>query len=78
MGLTNPEGRAILNVSNEREVKAMTENRERMLSEMIRIYGFEHEVTIEFARLLESDTMTDKDLETILKAHKENPVMLDE
>lgn len=76
--LTNSKERVILNVSNKREVKTMTENRERMLSEMIRIYGFEHEVTIEFARLLESDIMTDKDLETILKAHKENPVMLDE
>lgn len=76
--MTSRKERAIINVSNEREVKIITENRERMLSEMIRIYGFEHEVTIEFARLLESDIMTDKDLEVILKTHKENPVMLDE
>ena len=51
----------------------MTEIRENLLTRIIRIYGFEHEVTIEFARLLESDIMTDHDLETIVKAHEEMP-----
>lgn len=58
--------------NKEKRFKTMTEIREEMLTRMIRVYGFEHEVTIEFARLLESD-MSDHDLETILKAHEEMP-----
>lgn len=52
--------------------------REQLLDRMIRIYGFEHEVVIEFARMIENPIYTDKDLETIVKAHEENPVGFDE
>lgn len=57
----------------------MNKNRERMLDEMIRIYGFEHEVVIEFAKLCETWEL-DKDnlLEAILKAHKEFPQIEDD
>lgn len=56
----------------------MNEMRENLLDRMIRIYGFEHEVVIEFARMCESDAYTDKDLEVLVKCHEENPVGFDE
>ena len=52
--------------------------REQLLDRMIRIYGFEHEVVIEFARMCESDNFTDRDLEVIVEAHEANPVGFDE
>ena len=52
--------------------------REQLLDRMIRIYGFEHEVVIEFARMCESDNFTDKDLEVIVEAHEANPIGFDE
>ena len=52
--------------------------REQLLDRMIRIYGFEHEVVIEFARMCESDNFTDKDLEVIVEAHEANRVGFDE
>lgn len=55
----------------------MTTYRENLLDRMIRIYGFEHEIVIEFARLMETE-MSDHDLETIVKAHEEFPVFDDE
>lgn len=44
--------------------------KEQLLDRMIRIYGFEHEAVIAFAKLIENDTFTDKMLETIVKAHE--------
>ena len=52
--------------------------REELLTRMIRIYGFEHEVVIEFARLMENDSFSDKMLEAIVKAHEENPQVTEE
>ena len=52
--------------------------REQLLDRMIRIYGFEHEVVIEFARICESDNFTDRDLEIIVETHEANPVSFDE
>ena len=52
--------------------------RAQLLDRMIRIYGFEHEVVIEFARMCESDNFTDKDLEVIVEAHEANPIGFDE
>ena len=46
--------------------------REQLLDRMIRIYGFEHEITIQFARLMETN-ISDHDLETIVKTHEEFP-----
>lgn len=47
--------------------------REELLTRMIQIYGFEHEVVIEFAGLMENDSFSDEMLEAIVKAHEENP-----
>ena len=54
--------------------------REQLLDRMIRIYGFEHEIVIEFARMCEEWLPTknnDKALETLVKCHEENPVGFD-
>jgi len=51
----------------------LTEKREKMLSRMIRIYGFEHEVVVQFAELLETD-IDDQVLETIVKTHENYPL----
>ncbi len=61
----------------QREVLVM---REQLLDRMIRIYGFEHEIVIEFARMCEEWLPTknnDKALETLVKCHEENPVGFD-
>jgi len=47
--------------------------REQLLSRMIRIYGFENEITIEFARLCENDLIADFVLCTIVECHEKNP-----
>ena len=55
--------------------------REKLLDRMIRIYGFEHEIVIEFARMCEEWLPTennDKALETLVKCHEENPVGFDD
>ena len=55
--------------------------REQLLDRMIRIYGFEHEIVIEFAKMCEEWLPTennDKALETLVKCHEENPVGFDE
>ena len=52
--------------------------REQLLNRMIRIYGFEHDAVIEFAKLIENETFTDEVLETIVKAHEEFPVVEEE
>lgn len=46
--------------------------REQLLDRMIRIYGFENPIVIEFARLIETK-FSDHNLETIVKAHEEFP-----
>lgn len=51
----------------------MTENRENLLTRMIRVYGFEHEATVDFAKLMENPAVSDDILETIVKAHEEMP-----
>lgn len=51
---------------------------EQLLDRMIRIYGFEHEVVIAFAELIENDTFTDEMLEAIVKAHEAHPIAEDE
>ena len=61
----------------QREVFIM---REQLLDRMIKIYGFEHEIVIEFARMCEEWLPTknnDKALETLVKCHEENPVGFD-
>lgn len=52
--------------------------REELLDRMIRLYGFEHAVVIEFAKLVESATFTNEILEAIVKAHEAYPIDMDE
>lgn len=51
----------------------MSENRENLLTRMIRVYGFEHEITAAFSKLMENPSISDYTLETIVKAHEETP-----
>lgn len=51
----------------------MTEFRENLLTRMIRIYGFEHEITIKYANMLEKVPQTptdDRALEIIVESHE--------
>lgn len=52
----------------------MNAKREELLSRMIRIYGFEHEQVIEFAKLLESSNISDESLEILVECHEQYPV----
>ena len=50
--------------------------REKLIDRMIRIYGFENPIVIEFCRLcekLEDTKEKDKLLEAIVKSHEESP-----
>lgn len=52
----------------------MTSNyREYLVRMMAQIYGYENEITIEFAEMCESPDWETKDLETILKCHQMHP-----
>ncbi len=48
--------------------------REALLNAMIRLYGFEHEAVIEFARLMENPQISDEVLATIVLVHEECPL----
>lgn len=48
--------------------------REEMLTEMIHLYGFEHEAVIQFAQLMERPQISDETLATVLKCHQEHPL----
>lgn len=45
--------------------------RENLIDRMIRIYGFENPVTIEFAEMCENPKWDTHLLETIVKSHEE-------
>lgn len=50
--------------------------RENLIDRMIRIYGFEHPIVIQFAELCERMAHTeanDKVLMTLVKTHEEDP-----
>lgn len=46
--------------------------RGQLLDRMIRIYGFENPIVIEFARLIETE-ISDDALKTLVEAHEEFP-----
>ena len=50
--------------------------REKLLSRMVRIYGFEHKAVIEFASLMET-SISNETLETIVKYHEDFPLIDD-
>ena len=47
--------------------------REKLLDRMIRIYGFEHELVIEFASMIEDPNFKTQHLETLVKCHEKHP-----
>lgn len=52
--------------------------REKLLDRMIRIYGFEHELVIEFAEMIENPKYKTEILETLVKCHEAHPQITDE
>ena len=52
--------------------------REQLLNRMIRIYGFEHKLVIEFAEMIENPNYKTEILETLVKCHEANPLWEDE
>ena len=59
--------------TKEREVDTLREN---LIDRMIRIYGFEHPIVIQFAELCERMEYTeanDKALMMLVESHEENP-----
>ena len=56
----------------------MTEYRSNLLTRMIHIYGFEHPVTIAFAKICEEaedNVYNDRMLFLMVTAHEDSPVM---
>lgn len=53
----------------------MTTFRENLLDRMIKIYGFEHPIALQFATLCEdADSATDDQmLEILVRAHEDDP-----
>ena len=51
----------------------MTTYREKLIDRVIRIYGFEAEQTVAFAKLCENDQITDEQLTTIVENAEELP-----
>jgi hypothetical protein len=47
--------------------------KENLLDRMIRIYGFEHPITIAFAKLIENPDFPTQYLELIVRSHEEDP-----
>lgn len=52
--------------------------REQLLDRMIRIYGFEHPLTIEFAEMIENPFYKTSILETLVKYHEHYPQIINE
>ena len=52
--------------------------REQLLDRMIKIYGFEHELVIEFAGMIENPNYKTEILETLVKCHEACPQITDE
>ncbi len=56
----------------------MNETRERLIDRMIKIYGFEHPVVLDFCKLCECEWMSDKALETTVECHEEYPIGIED
>jgi hypothetical protein len=56
----------------------MNATKEKLIDRMIRIYGFEHDLVIQFAGLCEryaNNATNDKMLAILVEAHEANPVL---
>jgi hypothetical protein len=59
----------------------MNATKEKLIDRMIRIYGFEHDLVIQFAGLCEryaNNATNDKMLTILVEAHEANPVFDEE
>lgn len=59
----------------------MNAMRENLLDRMIRIYGFENDIVIQFAELCEryaDNAINDKMLTVLVEAHEASPILDDE
>ena len=59
----------------------MNATRENLLDRMIRIYGFENDIVIQFAELCEryaDNAINDKMLTILVEAHEASPILDDE
>lgn len=52
----------------------MSETRERLIDRMIKVYGFEHPVVLDFCKLCESEWMSDQALTITVECHEEYPI----
>jgi hypothetical protein len=52
--------------------------REKLLDRMIKIYGFEHELVIEFAGMIENPNYKTEILETLVRCHEAYPQITEE
>ena len=60
-----------------KEIPKMNELREKLIDRMIRIYGFENPIVIDFCKMCEMSCMSDKALTTIVECHEEYPITED-
>jgi hypothetical protein len=63
-----------------KEMITMTENRQKLLDRMIRIYGYEHEITIKYAEMLEKfppEEIYENTLRILVESHEEFPQLDD-
>lgn len=51
----------------------MSEFKKQLIDRMIRIYGFEHQVVIDFVKACESNQFEEYVLEIVVKLHEEHP-----
>jgi hypothetical protein len=59
----------------------MTKFRENLLNRMIRIYGFEHEIVLDFAAMCEAwadNDWNNKCLAILVESHEADPVFLED
>lgn len=52
--------------------------KEKLMDRMIRIYGFENPIVIEFCKLCERNEVSYEFLEALVKAHEESPRLIEE
>ena len=55
----------------------MNELREKLIDRMIRIYGFENPIVLDFCKLCESEWMSDEALTTTVECHEMYPITED-
>ena len=55
----------------------MSDLRDKLITRMIRIYGFENPIVIDFCRMCEMECYSDKALTTTVECHEMYPIIGD-